>query len=90
LNLFFPNLEVFSPKMARFNEKFKPVSEIVPDIESEQVLAQDATDDTTARGSNMVDWDGKDDLEKPTNWTSKKKRASSGLLALMTLITYGT
>jgi hypothetical protein len=75
--------------MASLNEKSRPISEDIPDIESEQILTQDATDDPSVRDSILVDWDGEDEPEKPTNWTGKEKWANGSLLALMTFITYG-
>jgi hypothetical protein len=49
-----------------------------------------ANDPTTNSDPNIVDFDGPDDLENPMNWPLSKKAIGTGIVSLITLLTFVT
>lgn len=49
-----------------------------------------ANDPTTNLDPNIVDFDGPDDLENPMNWPLSKKAIGTGIVSLITLLTFVT
>lgn len=45
-----------------------------------------ATPDKTYNDPNIVDWDGHDDPANPLNWSLSKKRATIGIVSLVTML----
>lgn len=45
-----------------------------------------ATHETTPQDPNIVDWNGPDDPENALNWSSTKKFAAMGIVALITML----
>lgn len=63
-------------------EKGDPEKSVLEKIEENGAATVEAQKD-----SNIVDWDGENDPEKPLNWPARKKWTNVALLASLTLLT---
>jgi hypothetical protein len=60
------------------------------DCDLEKVVLASSTRDTAVREDrdNVIDWDGPDDPQKPTNWPARKKWTNIILVSALTMLTW--
>jgi hypothetical protein len=61
------------------------------DCELEKAVLASGIRDTAARedrDTNVIDWDGPDDPQKPVNWPARKKWTNIILVSALTMLTW--